>query len=445
MRSESCDVLVIGGGPAGSTAGNLLARAGRRVIVLERERFPRFHIGESMLPATVDLFDELGVRDAIERIGSVHKYGAKFVTGTGDFENTIYFDRTLEPSPPMTYQVVRAEFDQVLLDECARRGADVRQEQAATAAERGDGEWRVVVRPRGEAPGDAATSDGPIAGDGAASGADYEIRCPFLIDASGRDTFMAQRDRSKRMAERHRRIAIYAHFSGALLDPGKDAGNIIVVAVDQGWFWLIPLARGAVSIGLVIDGATYRASKLSPEEALEQAMRACPEIRRRTLESKRLSPVYTTSNYSYRCDRAVGDGYLLVGDAYAFLDPIFSSGVWLAMNGARSAAEVVGRCLDDPARAPRLLARYAKRLRRTNSRFWRFVEYYYRPEFLDVFMQPTETLQMRGAVANVLAGTSSDRLALRARLWLFFIAVRLQRYMRMRPKLERCRVLSPAA
>jgi len=431
VRTERCDVLVIGGGPAGSTAGNLVASAGRRVVVLEKDAFPRFHIGESLLPHAMNLFDRLGVREAVARIGSVEKYGARFVTGDGSHSNTIYFDRTFDPSPIMTYQVVRAEFDELLLAECARRGADVRQRNAAVSAERSDGEWRVRVRA-------AAVEHG-------AGEEEYEVRCSFVIDASGRETFLAQRERSKRMAERHRRIAIYAHYSDVELDPGIDAGNTVIVAVEGGWFWVIPLARGATSIGLVMDAARYRASGLAPADALERAMRACPEVARRIGASRRLSEVYATSNYSYFTGAAAGDGWVAAGDAYAFLDPIFSTGVWLAMHGGEKAARLAIECLDHPERAARITARHARRVRRANARFWRFVDYFYRPEFLDIFMQPSDALELRAAVASVLAGTPSDSFGLRWRLALFFSVVRLQRWVPMRPVLPRCQVLPTSA
>jgi flavin-dependent dehydrogenase len=210
----------------------------------------------------------------------------------------------------------------------------------------------------------------------------------------------------------------------------------------NGWFWIIPVGGGTVSVGLVMDGAAYRARRLAPEDALEQAIRCCPELERRMAATERTSDVHITSNYSYTSASPAGDGYVAAGDAYAFLDPIFSSGVWLAMLGGQGAAQVVDRCLAEPARAAHLLARHARDVQRASRRYFRFVDYFYTPEFIDVFMQPSDRFAIRAAVNSALAGNVSSRLGLRARLAVFFLVVRLQRFFRMRPPLERSAVFA---
>jgi len=417
-RVDEPEVLVIGGGPAGSTAAHLLVAAGRRVVLLEKERFPRFHIGESLLPFNMTLLARLGIVEELERAGSVRKHGARFFTGDGRHNHTVYFRDGLEPGPHAAFHVLREQFDDILLRAAAARGVDVRQEEEVVSARRDAGHWEVAVRRAGAAE-------------------PYTVRARFLVDASGRDTFLAQRLGTKRMAQDHRRVAIYAHYRGVERDPGIDAGNIIVVAMSNGWFWLIPLPNGVDSVGLVVDGEAYRASKLGPEQALLQAIERSPEVRRRLVAAERIAPIRTTSDYSYRTTSASGEGYVTAGDAFGFIDPVFSSGVWLAMQSGEGAAEVVDRCLADPASAAKRLRRYDRGVRRSLGRYWRVVEYFYRPEFIDVFMQPTDRFQLRGAVNSVLAGTTSRRFGLELRLELVYLAVRLQRYMRMRDRLPR--------
>ena len=421
MPGADCEVVVVGGGPAGSTAGNLLSRAGRKVVVLERERFPRFHIGESLLPVNVPLLERLGVREEIERLGSPHKHGVLLVNGDGSVESRVYFRDGLVPVSSPTFQVLRSAFDELLLRAAARSGADVREGERVVDAKRSDDGWTVRVQRSGGEP--------------------YELRAPFLVDASGRDTLLARKWRSKRMAGEHRRVTLFAHLRGVELDPGIDAGSTILVLLRDGWFWLIPLPDGVTSVGVVMDGAAFRARGLDVETAYERARLACPFVRGRTERAARVTPVHTTSDFSYRTAPPREDRCVLAGDAFAFIDPIFSSGVWLAMQGGAKAAAVLDRCLDAPRRSAALLrAHHASELR-LHRHYWRLIEYFYRPEFPEIFLQPQSRFRLPAAVNSVLAGVPADRGGLRLRLALFLWIVRLQRYFPLSPAVPRASVL----
>jgi flavin-dependent dehydrogenase len=419
--TQQHEVIVVGGGPAGSTAANLLARAGRKVVLLERERFPRFHIGESLLPVNVPLLEKLGVREEVERVGSPHKHGVQLVNGDGTVLSKVYFRDGLVPVASPTFQVLRSSFDHVLLKASARAGADVREGSRVVDTCKDPDGWTVRIAPD--------------------EGAPYELRAPYLVDASGRDTILARKWRTKRMAEGHRRLTLFAHLRGVELDPGMDAGSTILVMQRDGWFWLIPLPNGVTSVGAVMQGTTFRARGLDVESAFEEAMRSSPAVHARTRNAERVTPVHTTSDFSYRTEPPREDGCVLTGDAFAFMDPIFSSGVWLAMQGGAKAANVLDRCLASPRRSRALLRRHHAGELRLHRHYWRLIEYFYRPEFPEVFLQPEPRFQLPEAVNSVLAGVPAHGWALRVRLAVFLAIVRLQRYLPLRPSVPRSNIL----
>ncbi len=422
---RACDVLVIGGGPAGSTAGHLLARAGRDVVVLERERFPRFHIGESLLPANMPLLERLGVRAALDDADCVTKFGARIVAATGTPSVRIRFADGLLPCPPSALQVVRATFDEILLRACARSGADVLEKHAATHAKRDPNGWTVRVRG-----GERET----------------EIRARYLVDASGRETFLATSRRTKQMAQKHRRVAVYAHFSGVPRDPGPDAGDVLLAVRRDGWLWVIPLANRTTSIGLVVQGNALRQFDRTPQDAFEHALKHTPALADRTRDATRISPVHVTSNYSYESGSAARDGALAIGDALAFLDPVFSTGVWLAMGGAETASAALDQCLAEPAKAKVTLATWSAAQAQTNRYYWRLIESFYTPEFIDLLLQPSDVPLFRSlvpALNSVFAGVGPGTFGLQARLRLFEMLQTFHRRFNLQPRLDLGSIFDP--
>ncbi|MGH6691862.1 MAG: NAD(P)/FAD-dependent oxidoreductase, partial [Gammaproteobacteria bacterium] len=332
MAESHCDVLVIGGGPAGSTISAVLAQRGRDVVLLEKSRHPRFHIGESLLPFNMPLFERLGVAAEIEAIG-IHKYGAEFVSPRHEKPVMYEFANAADNAWPYTYQVRRSQFDEILFRNATRKGARAIESCRVTGVE---------FRPDGA--GVSARDEG---------GAERKWQARFVVDASGRDTFLASRLGIKERSPKNNTAALYGHFSGATRLPGKSEGNISLFWFEHGWFWFIPLADGATSVGAVCFPYYMKARKASPRQFLLDTIALCPPLVERLRNAELVSPVTATGNYSYSATRATGANYLMVGDAFAFLDPIFSTGVLLAMHGGFVAADTVETCLDRPPRARR--------------------------------------------------------------------------------------------
>ena len=395
-----CDVLVIGAGPAGGTVAPLLAAKGYRVVVLEKDRYPRFHIGESLLPANLPLFERLGVAEEMRAIG-MKKHGAEFVSPHHGHAQTFHFDGAWDKSMPHAYQVLRADFDAVLMRNARRRGVEVIEGCRAREV-RFEADDRVLVR---------ATHD---------DGREQAWQARFLVDASGRDTFLANRFQIKHRNPKHTSAAVYGHFSQARRNAGRDAGNITIFWFEHGWFWFIPMMNDVTSVGMVTWPYYMKTrGKRSLEQFLRDGIAMCAPLAERLKESSLVHAVEGTGNFSYAAERNHGRNYLMLGDAYAFIDPVFSSGVWLAMNSGVVAAETIDTCLRDPAHVHAALKHFDRRMRHGPKVFSWFIYRMTNPIMRDFFMGPKNVFRTQEALLSVLAGDIFGRTPIWRSVWAF--------------------------
>jgi len=402
QTSSVCDVLVIGGGPGGSSAAILLAQKGYRVVLLEKARHPRFHIGESLLPANLPIMERLGVARQIHAIG-MEKWGAEFVSPADGRRQEFRFEQGWDKSLPLAYQVRRSAFDEILIRRAAQLGVQVIE--------------GCRVREVDFAPCGSAHSVSVQAEHENAHRQSWKAR--YLIDASGRDTFLGNRLHTKRRDKKHSSAALYAHFAGVPRECGKRAGNVTIFWFDHGWFWLIPLADGATSIGAVVWPYYLRSRRTSVREFFLATIALCPPLAERLSAATLVTEVEATGNYSYACDHSHGANYFLVGDAFSFIDPVFSSGVMLAMNTGVAAAETIDTCVTLPARSRSALKRFDRISRHGPKQFSWFIHRVSNPTMRELFLDPKNVLRMEEALLSLLAGDIFGRTPIWGRLRLF--------------------------
>ena len=379
-----CDVLVVGGGPAGSTIAALLAEAGRDVVVVEKAHHPRFHIGESLLPANAMLFDKLGVRQQVEAIG-MQKYGVEFVSPDHEHRQFIEFGEAWDKSMPYAWQVRRSELDELLFRDAAKKGARTFEGQRVREV--------------------AFDAEGALAQVELEDGTRREWRAKFIVDASGRDTLLANQLRCKEKNRRHNSSALYGHFTGAERLPGKLEGNITIFWFEHGWFWLIPLADGTTSVGAVCWPHYLKSRKKPLPEFFADTIAMCPALAARLADASLVDGrVYATGNYSYASAKSSGERFLMIGDAYAFVDPVFSSGVYLAMQSAFDGAHVVAAVLDGRRDAAALRRSFDRRVQHGPREFSWFIFRVTNPTMREFFMSPQNPFRVKEALISLLAG-----------------------------------------
>ena len=417
MKIDIYDVAIIGGGPAGSTAATLLAQAGRRVIVFEREKFPRFHIGESLLPFSTQTFDRLGVREKLDRT-FLPKYGGQIVAACGTRDAKFYFKDGFRSRRDRAYQVTRSEFDKLLLDHSRENGAQVREQTEVK---------RLVFTP------DCVKIDIENS-----TGTNETVEARYLLDCSGRQTVLGNFYDLKKTYNHLQKFSVFAHYENVDRAEGIDGTLIRMVRGLDRWFWIIPLTSTRASVGVVMDTKTFRAMKLSPEAVLEKCISEQPTVMERMTRAERVSPVYSAGDFSYRNTKFFGDRWLLAGDAAGFIDPVFSSGVFLAIMSAEKAADTLDAVLRDESRKRRLFKKYARTVNYIMDIYLAFVNSWYRraKEFVEVFLNPTDTMQIAAAVNAVLAGSGGKSFQIKWRMWLFYFFVNAQRFVPLSPRLS---------
>lgn len=377
----SYDVAIVGGGPGGSTLASLLRKQGRSVCIVERDEFPRFRIGESLLPFSMDTFHETGVLQKIRAAGFMEKHGARFIIDDSNEQECFWFRDGLDHNHPFAFEVQRGPFDKLLLDHAMELGAVVHQPLSAT--------------------GFRCEPDGAVLDTDAG-----EIRAQVVADASGRWTFMSSRQKQRKLHPSHRKITVFGHFKGVLRDE-TDEGNIIISRFGDskmGWFWLIPFSDGTTSVGVVADTEYFRESGQAAEDFFWSSIKASRSFAPRMADVELLGDLHTEADFSYTSERHVADRLIKVGDAGAFIDPVFSSGVFLSVKAADMAAQAIDAAFKTSEFGETSFAGYEAKVRQGTKVFWAFIDAFYNKDFLKQMVTSRRRPLLQKSITSLLAG-----------------------------------------
>ena len=402
---ENYDIIVIGGGPVGTTAAALLTEKGYSVCLLEKTQHPRFHIGESLLPMNLPILKRLGVLDQVKNIGII-KHGAEFNNIdplTQQWKRvTFYFDKAFNNKYPHAYEVKRSEFDSILFSNCKNKGVTLLQNSQVTEVEF-PSPGKVFVQYK----------------DKKNEAEKQTLQARYIIDASGRDSLLSRKMKLKQKNPNHQSSAIFGHFSDVERRTGKDEGNISLYWFEHGWFWMIPLNDGSMSVGAVCWPEYLKTLEGSAEIFLWNTISMNSEVATRMKNAKSLGEIRATGNFAYTSKRMWGRDFMLLGDAFAFVDPVFSSGVYLGMSAAEQAVNTIDQCLKSPEKAPYVCNQLEKRIRGGINEMCWFIYRFTSPVMQRLFMNPRNDWQVESAVVSMLAGDIFDNKAVKLRLKLF--------------------------
>ncbi|HWA86556.1 MAG TPA: NAD(P)/FAD-dependent oxidoreductase [Opitutus sp.] len=408
MAPFDYDVVILGGGPAGSTAAATARQHGLRALVVEKNAFPRFHIGESLLPAGNATLRATGVWPKVAAAGFIPKFGAEFHRSDGSAVKRILFSETLVPGLDSAFQVERARFDAILLEHAQSLGAEVRHRTTATTITSDPAGHRVTL---------------------ASAAGEQSVTAPWIIDATGRDPGLRSAQKNALDPSPFpKRIAIFNHFHGVARAAGRDGGNILVVRHDCGWFWLIPIDAARTSVGLVTTVDAFRAANLPPPEFFAATVTASPKVRALLAGSSPAMEFQVTSDYSYFRRDLAAERLLLAGDAAGFFDPVFSSGVYMATWTGRLAADLVARAhAGRRALTPGERRRYTRKIKRHAAVFQKLIAAFYDDDAFDVFMCDEVPWDLQPGLNAIVAGCADLSWPLWWRYQVFLAVCRLQR------------------
>lgn len=359
------DALIIGAGPAGTAAANILAGRGRSVLVLEREKFPRYHIGESLLPFTYEPLERLGLIDQMRQSAFVKKYSVQFISPKGRASQPFYFfDRYDRDTVAQTWQIVRSEFDQLMVDKARELGADVREEITV----------KELIRENGRVAGARAVTK---------AGETVEFRARITLDCTGKEAFAATRNHWRMKDPFLNKVAVWTYYNGAMRDEGIDAGATTVAMIpEKGWFWYIPQHDDRVSVGVVADGKYLsRDGVKSPEAIFKREIEQNSWVKEHLDAGRQDGPYYITSEYTFHSRHCAEEGLVLVGDALCFLDPVFSSGLLLALKSGVMVADEIHLGLKENDLSPARFSDYATQLREGIENMRKLIYAFYDPNF----------------------------------------------------------------